>query len=300
MAEITFLGTGCMQPTKTRNHAGVLLSYQKENILFDCGEGIQRQMRIAGVKPAKITRLCITHWHGDHVFGIPGLLSSMGADRMGQEEEQVLHIYGPKGSKVYLTNMFKSFAAKDIIPYQVHEVSAGKAYEGDNFILETQKLEHSVPCVGYSFREKDKLRIDVVKAKKLGLEGPILGKLQQGENVIFKGKKVKAKDVTYAVPGKKISYVTDTVPCKGADLLAKNADLLICEGTHLDEIREKSEKSRHMTVRQAALIASENNAQKLVITHISQRYKMPSEIIEEARTYFDSSVVAEDFMRIKV
>ncbi|MDP3697967.1 MAG: ribonuclease Z [Nanoarchaeota archaeon] len=300
MVEITFLGTGCMQPTKTRNHAGVLLSYKKEHILFDCGEGIQRQMRIAGVKPAKITRLCITHWHGDHVFGIPGLLSSMGADRMGQEEEQVLHIYGPKGSKVYLTNMFKSFAAKDIIPYYVHEVSAGKVYEGDDFVLEAQKLEHSVPCIGYSFREKDKLRIDVVKAKKLGLEGPILGKLQQGENVTLKGKKIKAKDVTYAVLGKKISYVTDTVPCKGADLLAKDADLLICEGTHLDEIREKSEKSRHMTVRQAALIASENNVQKLVITHISQRYKVPSEMIEEARTYFDNSMVAEDFMKITV
>jgi len=300
MAEITFLGTGCMQPTKTRNHAGVLLNYKKENILFDCGEGIQRQMRIAGVKPAKITRLCITHWHGDHVFGIPGLLSSMGADRMGQEEEQVLPIYGPKGSKAYLTNMMKSFAAKDIIPYEVHEVSAGKAYEGEDFVLEVQKLEHSVPCIGYSFREKDKLRIDVVKAKKLGLEGPILGKLQQGQDVTVKGKKIKAKDVTYAVPGKKISYVTDTVPCKGADLLAKDADLLICEGTHLDEIREKSEKSRHMTVRQAALIASENNVQKLVITHISQRYKMSSEIIEEARTYFDNSIVAEDFMKITV
>ena len=300
MVEITFLGTGCMQPTKTRNHAGVLLSYKKEYILFDCGEGIQRQMRIAGVKPAKITRLCITHWHGDHVFGIPGLLSSMGADRMGQEEEQVLHIYGPKGSKAYLTNMFKSFAAKDIIPYEVHEVSAGKVYEGDEFILEVQKLEHSVPCIGYSFREKDKLRIDVVKAKKLGLEGPILGKLQQGEDVMLKGKKIKAKDVTYAVLGKKISYVTDTVPCKGADLLAKDADLLICEGTHLDEIREKSEKSRHMTVKQAALIASENNAQKLVITHISQRYKVPSELREEAETYFDGAIIAEDFMKINV
>ena len=300
MAEIIFLGTGCMQPTKTRNHAGVLLSYKKENILFDCGEGIQRQMRIAGVKPAKITRLCISHWHGDHVFGIPGLLSSMGADRSGQEEEQILHIYGPKGSKVYLTNMFKSFAAKDIIPYEVHEVTAGKAYEGEDFILEVQKLEHSVTCVGYSFHEKDKLRIDVVKAKKLGLEGPILGKLQQGQDVTVKGKKIKAKEVTYAVIGKKISYVTDTIPCRGADLLAKDADLLICEGTHLDEILEKSEKSGHMTVKQAALIASENNAQKLVLTHISQRYKVPSEIIEEARTYFDNSSVAEDFMKIKM
>ncbi len=300
MAEIIFLGTGCMQPTKTRNHAGVLLSYKKENILFDCGEGIQRQMRIAGVKPAKITRLCISHWHGDHVFGIPGLLSSMGADRSGQEEEHILHIYGPKGSKVYLTNMFKSFAAKDAIPYEVHEVTVGKAYEGEDFILEVQKLEHSTACVGYRFHEKDKLRIDVVKAKKLGLEGPILGKLQQGQDVTVKGKKIKAKEVTYAVKGKKISYVTDTVPCRGADLLAKDADLLICEGTHLDEILEKSEKSGHMTVKQAALIASENNAQKLVLTHISQRYKVPSEIIEEARTYFDNSSVAEDFMKINL
>ncbi|MEK6809344.1 MAG: ribonuclease Z [Nanoarchaeota archaeon] len=300
MAEITFLGTGCMQPTKARNHAGVLLSYKKENILFDCGEGIQRQMRIAGVKPAKITKLCITHWHGDHVFGIPGLLSTMGADRSGQEEEQMLHIYGPKGTKAYLTNMFKGFAAKDIIPYEVHEVSAGKVYEGEDFVLEVQKLEHSIPCVGYAFKEKDKLRIDVIKAKKLGLEGPILGKLQQGKDVVLKGKKIRAKDVTYATLGKKISYVTDTVPCRGADLLAKDADLLICEGTHLDEIREKSEKSRHMTVKQAALIASENNAQKLVITHISQRYKVPSEMIEEARTYFNGSVVAEDFMKINV
>lgn len=299
MAEITFLGTGCMQPTKIRNHAGFILSYKKENILFDCGEGIQRQMRIAGVKPAKITRICITHWHGDHVFGIPGLLSTMGADRSGQEEELVLHIYGPKGTKTYLTNMFKGFAAKDIIPYSVHEVSAGKVYEGEDFILEVQKLEHSTPCIGYSFKEKDKLHIDIVKAKKLGLEGPILGKLQQGKDVTLKGKKIRSKDVTYATLGKKISYVTDTVPCRGANLLAKDADLLICEGTHLDEIREKTEKSRHMTVRQAALIASENNVQKLVITHISQRYKMPSEIIEEARTYFDNSIVAEDFMKIK-
>ncbi len=300
MMEIVFLGTGCMQPTKARNHAGVLLSYKKENILFDCGEGIQRQMRMAGVKPAKITRLCITHWHGDHVFGIPGLLSSMGADRMGQEEEQVLHIYGPKGSKTYLANMFESFAAKDIIPYKVHEIASGVFYEGDDFVLEAQKLEHSIPCIGYSFKEKDKLRIDVIKAKKIGLEGPVLGKLQQGEDVKVKGKKIRAKDVTYSVKGKKISYVTDTVPCRGADMLAKNADLLICEGTHLDEIREKTERARHMTVKQAALIASENNAQKLVITHVSQRYKMSSEIIEEARTYFDNSVVAEDFMKIKV
>src|SRR3989338_6220547 len=126
MIEITFLGTGCMQPTKARNHSGILLTSGGENILLDCGEGIQRQMKIAGIRPAKITRLLITHWHGDHVLGIPGLLSSMGADRIGQDEEQVLQIYGPGGSKIYLSNMIKSFAAKDIIPFEVHEVSGEK------------------------------------------------------------------------------------------------------------------------------------------------------------------------------
>ncbi len=296
MIDIVFLGTGCMQPTKARNHAGVLLTFNKENILFDCGEGIQRQMRIAGIKPARITRLCISHWHGDHVFGIPGLLSSMGADQAGQ----VLQVYGPKGTKKYLDNMFNSFAAKEIMPYEVHEVSSGIIFEGEHFILETQPLEHSTPCVGYSFKEKDRLRIDVAKANKLGLEGPILGKLQQGQEVVVKGKKIKAKNVTYGVKGRKVSYVTDTIPCRGAEMLAKNADLFICEGTHLDEIKEKTEKAKHMTVKQAALIASENNAQKLAITHISQRYKMSSEIIEEARTYFDNSIVAEDFMKIRV
>ena len=224
----------------------------------------------------------------------------MGADRAGQEEEQTLHIYGPKGTKVYLSHLFKSFAAKDIIPYEVHEVKSGKILETDEFVMETQPLEHSTPCIGYSFREKDKLRINVAKAKKLGLDGPILGKLQQGQDVMFKGKKIKHREVTYSVAGKKISYVTDTIPCRGAELLAKDADLLICEGTHLDEIKEKTEKAKHMTVRQAALIASENNAQKLVITHVSQRYKEPSEMLEEARTYFDNSVIAEDFMKFNL
>ena len=296
MVDIVFLGTGCMQPTKARNHAGVLLKYKKENILFDCGEGIQRQMRIAGEKPAKITRLCISHWHGDHVFGIPGLLSSMGAD----QSENTLHVYGPKGSKVYLNHMFKSFAAKDIIPFEVHEVSEGVFFENDDFALEAHALKHSVSCIGFSFIEKDRRRIDVAKAHKLGLEGPILGKLQEGKNITVKGKRIKSDDVTYFVKGKKISYATDTLGCNGTDKLAKDADLLILEGTLLDNLRSNAEKSKHLTVKQAALIASENNTKKLVITHISQRYKSSADISEEAQAYFPDSIVAEDFMKIKV
>lgn len=300
MIEIVFLGTGCMQPTKNRNHAGVLLSYKKENILFDCGEGIQRQMRIAGIKPAKITKLCISHWHGDHVFGIPGLLSSMGADRVGQEQEQVLHIYGPKGSGVYLNHMFKSFAAKDIIPYEVHEVSQGMIFEDEDFLIEAQPLKHSVACVGYKFIEKDRRRIEVNKTEKLGLKGPVLGELQEGKDVFVNGRKIRAEEVTYLVEGKSISYVTDTARCRGADKLAKDVDLLIMEGTLLDDLKKNAAKSKHLTVKQAALTASENNAQKLILTHISQRYKDSHEILEEAQKYFPSSIIAEDFMKIKL
>lgn len=285
-----------MQPTKTRNHSSFILSYKNENILFDCGEGIQRQMRITGIKPAKVTRLLISHWHGDHIFGIPGLMSAMGADQYAKK----LHIYGPKGTKKYLSHLFKSFAVKGIIDYEVKEVSSGIFLETEDFKLMAQPLKHSTPCVGYSFIEKEKLRINVHEAKKLELSGPILGKLQRGEDVVIKGKKIKAEEVTYGTAGKKISYIADTVPCNGADNLAKEADLLISEGTHLSDIEQKSEKYMHLTVKDAALIASQNNAKKLIITHISPRYKSIAEITEEARTYFDNSIVAEDFMRVNV
>ncbi|MFH1276657.1 MAG: ribonuclease Z [Candidatus Woesearchaeota archaeon] len=296
MTEIQFLGTSCMQPTKDRNHSGVLLSFKGENILFDCGEGIQRQMRLAGIKPAKITKLCISHWHGDHVFGIPGLLSAMGADQFSKK----LQIYGPKGTKKYFEHMFQSFTAKGIVAHEIYEVSPGTFFENDEFKLETQNLKHSTPCIGFSFIEKSRLRINVVKAKSLGLEGPLLGRLQDGEDIVYKGKKVKSADLTYAVPSKKITIFGDTMPCEGADILAKDADLLISEGTHLDDIKEKTEKSMHLTVKQAALIASENNVKKLIITHISPRYKTTTDIVSEARDHFDNSIVAKDFMKIKV
>ncbi|MDP3990140.1 MAG: ribonuclease Z [archaeon] len=296
MTTVTFLGTGCMQPTKQRNHAGILLSSGTENILFDCGEGIQRQMRVAGIKPAKVTRLCITHFHGDHVFGIAGLMSSMGADQFAKK----LHVYGPKGTKKYLDHLWKSFAAKDIIEHEVHEVSSGVFFENESFSLEAQPLKHSTTCIGFKFKENDKRRIMVAKANKLGLEGPILGKLQQGNNVVVKGKTIRADEITTLVRGKIVSYVTDTALCNGVNKLAKEADLLIIEGTFLDDLEENASKSNHLTVKQAALVASENNVKKLVITHLSQRYKSSADATSEARDYFDESVIAEDFMKIEV
>lgn len=295
MITVQFLGTGSMVPTKTRNHSAILLSYKKENILFDCGEGTQRQMKIAGIKPAKVTRICLSHWHGDHVFGLPGLLSTMGADK----PDTSVVIYGPPRSKEYISHLLKGFAVKDVIDFKVQESAGGTLIETEDFTLEACPLKHSAPCLGFSFHERDRRKIDLQKAKKKGLaEGPLLGQLQQGKDVTVEGKRIKADEVTYIVPGKKVSYIADTVPCPGAEKLAKDADLLISEGTHLDELREKTEAFMHLTVKQAALIASENNAKKLIITHLSQRYKAPSEILAEAKEYFYNSLVAEDFMKI--
>ena len=295
--EIVFLGTSCMQPTKERNHSSFLLSFNQENILFDCGEGTQRQLRIAGLKPAKITKLLISHWHGDHIFGIPGLLSSMGADQYAKK----LQIFGPKGSRKYFEHLLKSFAAKDIIDFEVHEVKSGKIFENEDFKLEAYPLQHSTDTIGFVFHEKDRLRINMAKADKLGLkEGPLMGKLQQGKAIEFNGKKIKAEEVTYFVKGRKIGYIADTLPCMGADKIAKNCDLLISEGTHLSDIGERTERYMHLSVKDAALIASKNNAKKLVITHISPRYKSISEIVEEANDYFPNAIIAADLMRIKV
>ena len=299
MIEITFLGTSCMQPTKTRNHSGILLQYRAENVLMDCGEGIQRQMRIAGIKLAKITRLLISHWHGDHVFGISGLLSSMGIDA-ADDHGKKLYIYGPKGTKKYLKHLVQSFAGRSLIPFEVQEIKKGVIYKNDDFKIEAHLLKHSTPCFGYSFIEHNKRKIQEAKVLKLGLHGPIIGELQQGKTIIFDGRKIKPEEVSYVLPGKKVSYIADTVPCDGANNLAQDADLLISEGTHLEDIKEKAGKYMHLTVKEAALIASENNAKKLVITHLSQRYKTPTEALEEARIYFPNSVVAEDFMKIRI
>jgi ribonuclease Z len=292
MGKIIFLGTTCMKPTKERNHSGVLLQSGKEQILFDCGEGIQRQMKIAGLKLSKITRICITHWHGDHSFGLPGLLSTMGAD----EISHAVHIYGPKGTKKHIEFMFKAFASIGVTEYVVHEVQEGIIYQNDEFILMAELLNHGMPCVGFSFIQKDRNRIDVKKAKKLGLEGPILGELQQGNDIKFKGENIKFEDVTYPVKGKKISYIVDTMPCQGAEDLAKNADIAIIESTFHSDEKENARKFYHMTSLDAGKLAQECNVSKLILTHPSTRYKTVTHLIEEAQQYHDDITFAEDFM----
>jgi ribonuclease Z len=297
MIEIIFLGTSSMVPTKERNQSGILISYGTHGILVDCGEGTQRQLKLANIPLSKITKILITHWHADHVLGLPGMIQSMGAS----EYSKKLEIYGPKGTKQYFQHMFKAFFSDRTVDMEVKEIPPGKFFENEDFILEACSLEHGITTYGYNFIEKDKRRILLSKTKKLGIpEGPLLGKLQKGKEITFKGKKVKPKDVTKLVEGKKISIIADTRPCIGCNKLAENADLLICESTYSSKLEDKSESYNHMTSKHAALIANKANVKKLILTHFSARYKSTLELNDDARNYFQNTECAYDLMKLKL
>lgn len=286
-----------MVPTKERNHSAVLVSYGTEGILVDCGEGTQRQMKIAGIKPSKITKVLISHWHGDHVLGLPGLVQTLAKNGY----DKTLEIYGPKGTKERMNHLFKAFSFEDKINIEIKEITKKKFFDGKDFFLEALPLEHSVETLGFNFIEKDRRRVKVSFVRKLGIpEGPLLGKLQSGKNVIFKGKTIKPDDATYIVKGKKITFISDTVQCNNALELAMDSDILICESTYADDLSEKAEEYKHMTSKQAALLANNASTKKLILTHFSPRYKIIQEVEDDAKTVFSNTVCAHDFMKLKI
>jgi len=295
--QVLFLGTSSMVPTKERNQSSVLISYKNEGILVDCGEGTQRQLKIAGIKLTSITKILISHWHGDHVLGLPGLIQSMAAS----DYNKVLEIYGPKNTKEFFRNMFKTFIFDRKIDIKINEIHNDIFFQNDEFVLEAKPLEHGIETLGFGFIEKDRRKIEMGRVKKFGLkEGPLIGKLQEGKSVILKGNKINPDDVSTVVKGRKITIISDTSPCKNADLLAKDSDLLVCEATYASALEEKSMEYSHMTSKQAAELANRSNTKRLVLTHFSARYKNTMEIEEDARNYFDNAVCAQDFMKINL
>ncbi|MBN2881635.1 ribonuclease Z [Candidatus Woesearchaeota archaeon] len=299
--ELVFLGTSSMVPTKDRNASSIFLKFENEGILFDCGEGTQRQMNIAGINRNSVTLILISHWHGDHVGGLVGLLQTLS----NGEENKTIKIFGPIGTKEHFDHLLKMCVFENKVNVEITELEPKEKEEitvidKEKFHITTVKLEHSTPCIGYSFYVKDKLRIRKTKLDELNIpDGPHLQKLIEGQNIEYKGKKVSYKDVTYIVQGKKISFIWDTGLCTGCDILAKESDILICEATHLDNLAEKAHKYKHLTAQQAAQIASRNDAKKLYLTHFSQRYNSVEEIQKEAQDIFPETVCAFDFLKIK-
>ncbi len=298
--KITFLGTGAVVPTETRNHTSILLNYNEENILVDCGEGTQRQLRKAKINPCKITRLLITHWHGDHILGIPGLFQTLALNNY----QKTLFIYGPRGTKKYIDEIFKIFV-NNRINTEVREVD-GEFLETKDFYLTALKMDHETPCNGYSFTEKEKLRIKKSSIKKLKInpeERYKLSHLTKGKNIKINNKKINYKKHTYIQPGKKISFILDTRLSENVKKIAKDSDLAIIESTFLEAESGKQMANEyfHLTAKQAAEIAKSSKVKQLILTHISQRYQYKEKkLLDEARKIFKNTKLAEDFMTIKI
>ena len=296
--KITFLGTSAMKPTKNRATSSLVLTHKGENILLDCGEGTQRQLLQAKISPTKITRLLISHWHGDHVLGIPGLIQTLAKS----EYSKKLEIFGPEGTKQFIKKLMSIFLTKNKLNYSVKEIiKKEKIVDEKDFFIQADKLFHSVPCIAYSFNEKPKRKINILYTKKFGLtKDPVLGKLQQGKTITYNGKKISPTKGTILIPGKKISIVFDTRYNKKISTIVKNSELLIIESTFLDKEKDKAKKYKHLTAKQAATIAKTSKTKKLVLTHLSERYKNKTDILKEAKKTFKNTELAKDFLEIKI
>jgi len=297
-SHITFLGTGQAVPTKSRNHTGILLSYGPENILVDCGEGIQRQFRIAKINPCSLTRLLITHWHGDHILGIPGLLQTLAMNNY----HKTLHIYGPEKTQQYINDLIRLFAIRRELKLQIHELHPGKIIEEKDFYIEALNMDHNVPCLAYAFIEKEKFRIHKEKLEKLKIPpSPLLKKLQQGEDIQIGERKIKASEVTYKQSGKRITFILDTAVNENMLKIAEHADLFICESTYTSKEEDKAKEYKHMTSEQAAQTAKKADVKRLILIHISQRYEGKERImLKEAKKIFKNTSIANDFDEVAI
>lgn len=297
---LTFLGTGSAIPTKRRNHPAMLLRYKTENILVDCGEGTQRQFRKAGINPCKITRILITHWHGDHVFGLPGILQTLILNGYNRK----LEIYGPRGTKAWVRKYFdlvgRNIEKLDVV---IKEVKDGIVFDAGEYFVEAKEMDHDCPAVGYSFVVREKERLDREKLKKLKIpNSPLMGELAKGKVVEINGKKVDGKKLLYKEDTRKIAFVMDTRYNENAVKLAKGADLLVCEATFSKEESEELLGNRaHLSSVEAAKIGKKAKVKGLALVHLSQRYEgIPKVILEEAKEVFGDVIIPEDLDSVEL
>jgi len=295
--KITFLGTGSAIPTEKKNHNSIFIELENRSFLVDCGEGTQRQFKYSKLSPHKIDSLFITHWHGDHILGIPGLLQTLAMT----DYQKTLHIYGPKGTQKQI-ELIKQIMFGIKIKHQVHEVQTGIITNEKTYQIIAEEMDHDIPCLAYSFIIKDTRRLNKSKLKKLALpNSPILRELQEGKDIIFKGKKIKSKDVSYLEKGKKATIILDTAYNQNTISLAKDSDILISESSFLSEEAKKAKEYKHLTASQAAEIAKKAKVKLLFLTHLSQRYEHCLQLIEkEAKKIFKNTKLAKDLDTITI
>ncbi len=296
MIKIIFLGTAGATPTKTRALPSIAVEYDGEIYLFDCGEGTQRQFLKYGINLSKISSIFISHIHADHVIGIPGLVRTLAINK----RTKPLFIYVPNGEE----NKIKALINFDnaIINYEIiiKGIKSGQIIKNKNITIRAFKLNHSIVTYGYIFKERDKIRFIKDKIKKIDLHGKMFAELLKKKKIKIKNKTIRLDDVSFLEKGKKIIYVTDTRPCKSSVKNALNADILIHEATYIDDQKKLARERKHSTALEAANIAKQANAKKLIIFHISARYKNPNILLDEIKTVFKNAEIANDGMIIEL
>ena len=287
MFEITMLGTSAAVPTPHRNLSSIAVRKDGDVYLLDCGEGTQRQMMKCGVSYMKVKAIFISHLHLDHWLGMLGLIETMNLN--GRQEQ--LTVYAPAG--------LSDFAGKRQFVKFV-ELKEGALADFGEFSVSAFATKHSPHSFGFSFQEKERRRFYEEKAHAAGVRGQLFSKIMKEGELKIGGKKVLLKNITYLQPGKKLVYTSDTAPCAAVAKAAKGADLLIHEATFSEEHEAEAKEANHSTAAQAAQIAKKAGAKKLLLTHISGRYRDTTPLLEEAKKHFAAVQVAEDGMKLEI
>ncbi len=305
MLSVTFLGTSAARPTVERNVSAMVLVREGETLLFECGEGTQRQMMRFGVSFA-LSEIFFTHFHADHFLGVIGLVRTLGL----QGREEPMRLYGPKGASKVLKTALELGVERVPFKVDIVEVKAGEVLKDgggrgrDSYEIHVFATDHGGGSVGYALREHERHgRFDPEKARAAGVpEGPLWGKLQKGEAVEVDGRTVSAEGIVGSRrPGRLVVLTGDTRPCAAVVDAARGADLLIHEATFGEEEKERAKETGHSTAREAAQVALAAKARRLVLSHVSARYSISAEeLVKEAREVFKDTSVAKDGMTIEV
>jgi ribonuclease Z len=292
--ELVVLGTASQVPTRHRNHNGYLLRWDSEGILFDPGEGTQRQMLQAGVAVSDLTRICVTHFHGDHSLGLPGVIQRISLDRVPRPV--VAHF--PAGGAHFFARLRHATSFYDHADIREAPITGDGAIAAN---LEARRLYHSVETYGYRLTEPDGRRMLPERLAEFGIAGPDVGVLIREGHLERNGRRVHIDEVSAPRPGQKFAFIMDTGLCDNVFALAEGVDMLVIEATFLSEDAATAALVGHLTAAQAARIATESGVRRLVLTHFSQRYDDPARFVAEAREHYDGDlVIAEDLMRVGV
>ncbi|MEU8070482.1 MULTISPECIES: ribonuclease Z [unclassified Micromonospora] len=298
MRELVVLGTASQAPTRQRNHNGYLLRWDDEVILFDPGEGSQRQMLHTGITATDLTRICVTHFHGDHCLGLPGMIQRLSLDRVPRP----VAVHFPAGGAEYFTRLRHASSFYETADLAVEPVDTdGQRFALGVGTLEARRLRHPIETYGYRLVEPDGCRMLPEKLAAYGIAGPDVGRLLRDGHLDLDGRRVSRDEVSVTRPGQRFAFVMDTGLCDGVYALAEHADLLVIESTFLESEAALAAEVGHLTAGQAARVATESGVRTLVLTHFSQRYADPRRFHDEAREHFAGElVIAEDLQTVQV